>query len=124
VTLSDTGASLNFERFNELLLESAGVGLAIADPQTLEITFHNRRFGEWFPEIADSGARLPDVIPAIDASKMLERLESDRPYRVEAELKVRHRTLSIAVQVSSHAQEGVTLLIVENQNISKIKELE
>jgi adenylate cyclase len=121
---SGTGTSLDIDRFNELLLESAAVGLAIADPQTLEITFHNRRFAEWFTDVTEGSARLPDVIPSIDAGKMTERLAADRPYRVEAELKVRHRTLNIAVQVSSHVQEGVSLLIVETQNISKIKELE
>jgi adenylate cyclase len=121
---SDSGASLNIERFDQLLLESAAVGLAIADPKTLEITFHNRRFGEWFPEIAEGGLRLTTAIPTIDPEKMRERLASDRPYRVESELKIRHRTVTLAVQVAAHTQEGVGLLVVEAQNVSKIKELE
>jgi len=117
-------SGLDFERFNELLLESAGVGLAIAQPDTLEVTFSNRRFAQWFPDAPSGGHRLSEYLPAIDVDRLAERLGADMPYRIEAEIRVRNRPMNLAVQVSSTVQEGVDLLIVECQNISKIKELE
>jgi class 3 adenylate cyclase len=118
----DTG--LDFERFNELLLESAGVGLAIAQPDSLEVTFCNRRFSEWFPDAPSGGHGLAEFLPSLRIERLRSRIEEDQPYRVEAEVRVRNRPVNLAVQVSQTVQEGVPLLVVECQNISKIKELE
>lgn len=116
---------LDVGRFNRLLLESAGVGLALAHADTLEVTYCNPRFGQWFPDAPAGGGRLDAIVPGIDATRLAARLEEGRPYQVEAQIKVRHRTMNLAVQVARHAPEdGVPLLVVECQNISKIKELE
>jgi class 3 adenylate cyclase len=115
---------LNMDRFNELLVDSAGVGLAIAQPETLEVTFCNRRFGEWFPQAPQGRHRLDELLPAIEPERLRERLADGRSSRLEADVKVRHRTVRLAIQVSATVQEGVPLLIVEGQNISRLKELE
>ena len=115
---------LDFERFNEVLLESAGVGLAIVQPESLEVTFGNRRFLEWFPDAQAGGHRLPEFLPKLDVERLGERVKGDRPYRMEAEIRVRNRPVNVALQISRTVQEGIPLLIVECQNISKIKELE
>jgi len=117
-------SGLDFERFNELLLESAGVGLAIVHPETLDVTFCNRRFSEWFPNAPDGRLGLRDFLPNLDPQRMAARLEEDRPFRTEAEVRVRNRPVNLAIQISRTVQEGVPLLIVESQNVSKIKELE
>ncbi len=118
------GGGLDFERFNELLLESAGVGLAIAQADSLEVTFCNRRFSEWFSDAPDGGHRLIEYLPKLDVDRLRKRIDEDQPYRVEAEVRVRNRPVNLAVQVSPTVQEGAPLLIVECQNISKLKELE
>ena len=42
---------MKLDRFNEVLLESVGVGLAILEPETRKVLFGNRRFVEWFPGV-------------------------------------------------------------------------
>jgi hypothetical protein len=114
---------LNLDRFNELLLDSAAVGLSIVHPESFEVTFCNRRFDEWFPG-TPAGRRLTDLLPAIDEAALRSRVEQERPYRVEAEIKVRHRSIRLAISVTGTIQEGVPLFVVECQNITKLKELE
>jgi adenylate cyclase len=120
----DEGSSLDFDRFNELLLESAGVGLAIAHPDTLHVTFCNRRFSEWFPAPESGDLHLESFLPGLDRQRLEERIEEDRPYRIEASTKLRHRPIDLAVSIARTVQEGVPLLVIECQNISKMKELE
>jgi len=93
-------------------------------PDTLEVTFCNRRFSEWFPDAPSGGHRLIEYLSKLDTTRLNQRLDEDRPYRLEAEVRVRNRPINLAVQISRTVQEGIPLLIVECQNISKIKELE
>ena len=58
---------MNLDKFNELLLESVGVGLAILQPESLQIMFLNRRLSEWFPE-ARAGEH-PGAPPDVDRSE-------------------------------------------------------
>jgi adenylate cyclase len=122
--VEDARLGLDIDRFNELLIESAGVGLAIARPDSLEVTFCNRRFSEWFPDAPDGGHTLTEYLPKLDRNRLAERLEAGRAYVLESEIKVRNRGVHLAVQVARTDQDGVSLLIVESQNISKMKELE
>jgi adenylate cyclase len=115
---------MDLERFNRLLLESAGVGLALARPDSLEVAFANPRFREWFPSCDEGAPRLDELLSGLDVERMRGRLAEDRPYRVELDLKVGRRTMSIAVDVKRHVAEGGDLLVVECQNITKLKELE
>jgi len=115
---------MKLDKFNEMLLESVGVGLAILRPDTREILFVNRRFDEWFPDGPDTAKRLEDICPDIDVARMEERLATGRPYTTEATVKVKRRTITLALHCSSHTHDDIAVLIVEFQNISKIKELE
>ncbi|MEM7043320.1 MAG: adenylate/guanylate cyclase domain-containing protein [Pseudomonadota bacterium] len=115
---------MNMDKFNEVLLESVGVGLAIIDAGSLEIMFGNRRFGEWFPGESGVGRDLADVFPTIDQGRLQSRLDSDRPFTTEAEIKVGRRSVSLAISVSRHRHNDMSVLILEAQNISKMKELE
>jgi adenylate cyclase len=115
---------MDLDRFNRLLLESAGVGFALADPETLAIRFANPRFTEWFPACADADARLDGLLTGLDVERMRSRLSEDRPYKVDLELKANRRAMSVAVDVKRHHGEGAELLVVECQNVTKLKELE
>ncbi|MGI9507652.1 MAG: adenylate/guanylate cyclase domain-containing protein [Geminicoccaceae bacterium] len=115
---------MNMEKFNEVLLESVGVGLAIIDRNSLEIMFGNRRFCEWFPGESGVGRTLDEVFSAIDLGRMQSRLDDDRPFTTETEVKVGRRAISLAITVSHHQHNDMSVLILEAQNISKMKELE
>ena len=115
---------MNMEKFSELLLESAGVGLAIIDLNSHEVLFGNRRFAEWFPGGAGVGRTLEEFFPDIDYDRLQKRISADRSYSIETEIKIKRRTVTLAVQISPHIHNNMSVLILECQNISKIKELE
>jgi adenylate cyclase len=112
------------DRFNKVLLESVGVGLAILRPDTRNIVFANRRFGEWFPDAIEQGRSLDEIIPDIDYRELDSKLGGDFLYACETAIRIKRRTVSFALQFTWHEHDGVAALILECQNISKIKELE
>ena len=114
---------MNLDRFNELLLESAGVGLAVLDPDDLTILFFNRRLGEWFPD-ARAAAGFEDLVDGIDRDAMREKFDKGRSYSVETSVKAGRRSISLAVAMSLSENPESAAIIVECQNVSKIKELE
>jgi PAS domain-containing protein len=103
---------MNFTRFNELLLQSVGVGLAVLDRETQRILFHNRRFGEWFGEGA-GGAELSRLVPGLDVAAMREALAVASTFTAEHEVKIGRRSTSLAVQISLSEHNGLSVLIVE-----------
>jgi adenylate cyclase len=115
---------MDLDRFNRLLLESAGVGLALAQPDTLTIAFANPRFSEWFPLCDEGEGTLPVLLAGLDVDRMRARLAEDKPYRTDLELKVNRRAMTLAIDVKRHAGDGTDLLVVECQNITKLRELE
>ena len=115
---------MKLEKFNEMLLESVGVGLAILQPESREILMGNRRFEELFPGVVGTGTRLDEVCPDINFGRLEERISSGRDFTSEATIKVKRRSVTLAMQCSSHTHNEMAVLILECQNISKIKELE
>lgn len=114
---------MNLDHFNKLLLESAGVGLAVVDTDDLGILFSNKRLHEWFPD-ATTGVPLDVLIGEIDREAMRERFAKGRAYSVEAAVKVGRRSVTLAIHMSLSENPESAGIIVECQNISKIKELE
>jgi len=115
---------MKLEKFNEMLLESVGVGLAILQPESREILMGNRRFEEWFPGVVGTGTRLDDICPEINFGRLEDRISSGSDFTCEATIKVKRRSITLAMQCSSHTHNEMAVLILECQNISKIKELE
>lgn len=115
---------MNLERFNELLLESVGVGLAILQPSDLTVIFLNKRFSEWFPDARCRESSLADLIPDLNENRLRERLEQSRPFTASTELRAGRRVVSLSFTVSQPDAAESTFLVVECQNVSKIKELE
>ena len=115
---------MNMDKFNELLLESVGVALAVIDAGSREILLANRRFAEWFPGESGVGRKLEDVFPSVDVDRMRERIEGGRAYVAESEIKLKRRSITLALNISQHQNGGLDVLILEAQNISKHKELE
>jgi adenylate cyclase len=112
------------DRFNQVLLESVGVGLAILRPDTRQVVFANRRFSGWFPGAVEQGLALDALIPDVDYAQLEAALNEDRPHGCETTIRIKRRTVSLALQFTRHVHDGVVAVILECQNISKIKELE
>jgi len=112
---------MTISAINEHLLRAIGVGIAIVATDSFDIWFRNEKFTEWFGE---DGATLPDVFPELDVDLLREDLAAGRPHSVECRIKPKRRTLVIALTISRAVSNGATLLVVECQNISRIRELE
>jgi len=119
--------TMNLEAFNRLLLELIGVGLAVFNAKTYEMIVSNPLFAEWFPLPENGPRKLTDIVPAIDPDKLGEK---DDRFSTEVEVKVKRRTLTIAVKISltrtigPDGSDEEKALLVECNNITKVKELE
>ncbi len=114
---------MSITAINEQLLRAIGVGIALVDDQTLSVRFHNEKFAEWFGS-PGAGATLGDVFPEIDMGALRVDLQSGRCHSVELSVKPRRRTLVIALSISRAEANGTRLMVVECQNITRIRELE
>ena len=115
---------MNFDIVNKLLLESAGVGLALLDPDQFEVLMGNHRFEEWFPGTAGVGKCIDQVLDNIDLEKLKTKVSGDKPYIFETSFRMKRRSISLMVTCSRHTLNDAAVVIIECQNISKMKELE
>ena len=113
------GAVLDRSAFNRALLDSVGIGLVIADPESRAILFHNRRFLDLFPELP-ANATIDQVITVPGSEDFAD---NDVVIR-EQEIKIKRRKASLLIHFSSHSLPEGEVLMVECHNVSKIKELE
>lgn len=114
---------MSIAAINESLLRAIGVGVAIVRAQDLEFVFHNAAFAEWFGS-PDDGVTLDALIEELDPDELRAAAEADRKFAAEFSIKRKRRTLVIAVSVSPAPANDHTLLVVECQNITRIRELE
>lgn len=115
---------MKLDRFNQMLLESVGVGLAILEADSHEVVFANRRFTEWLPGMAGIGQSLDEALPDIDYNALSAKIDAGEIYTSETTIKVKRRSVTLALQFTRHVHDDRSVLILECQNISKIKELE
>jgi len=106
------------------ILDSLTTAVALVDPENWAIEFENARFGEWFPEVDGESSGLTTRVPGVDADRARDRVERGRPYRVETEVRVGPRTITLQLEIRSFQEQGGNLVLVEGQNISKQKEAE
>lgn len=114
---------MNLERFNELLLKSIGVGLAVADAETFEVLVTNDCWDDWFGA-CDKTTTLKDVFPEFDAERLQQRLAAEKPYLLDVSAPAGKRKISLAAKISRHSRNDIAVLMVECQNVTKIKEME
>ncbi|NOD33652.1 MULTISPECIES: adenylate/guanylate cyclase domain-containing protein [unclassified Ruegeria] len=108
---------------NEQLLRAIGVGVAVVRASDLEFVFHNGPFAEWFG-VPEEGNMLTDILPDLDSKELEDVKQSGLRYSVELQIKPKRRTLIFAVAVSLANGLSEQVLIVECQNITRIRELE
>lgn len=113
---------MNIEAINEQLLRSVGVGVALAGAETLDLRYANERFVEWFGPT--EGRRLDEALEALDRAELEAALEDAGEYNVELHIKPKRRALVIAIKICRALSNDQPLLVVECQNITRIRELE
>jgi adenylate cyclase len=124
VTDTAQDISMNMELFRSMLLDSVGVGLAVIDPQDFTVLLNNAAFGEWFPDIVAGDSSFADIVPKFDPEVISARIADGGSWKGEVEVKPKRRAISLAVEFvpADGADHGE--IMVQCQNISKIKELE
>jgi adenylate cyclase len=99
-----------------------GAGVALADPDTLDVQLENRQFTEWFPARAD--VDVLSRIGAGDRSLLDSRIARGRPYRVEIELQRSIGSVHLLIELRPIATTTGTMVLVEAVNIGRQKEAE
>lgn len=115
--------AMDMERFRSLLLDSVGVGLAVVEPSGFSVMLHNATFGAWFPD-AGEGVPLASLLPEFDDEEVTDRLENGATWKREVEVKPKRRVLTLAVELVRAEGGHDGEIMVQCQNVSKIKELE
>ncbi|SHE70958.1 Adenylate cyclase, class 3 [Ruegeria intermedia] len=114
---------MSIQAINEQLLRAIGTGVAVLRASDLTFIFHNGPFAEWFGTPA-AGQTLPDLLPDLDRRELDDVKQSGLRYSAELKIKPKRRTLVFAVSVSLANGAGEQILVVECQNITRIRELE
>ncbi|MEP3279467.1 MAG: adenylate/guanylate cyclase domain-containing protein [Stappiaceae bacterium] len=115
---------MDMEKISKMLFDSLESGVAVAEPEGHEILSANRRFSEWFPGVSGIGCSLDDVFTDISMETVQSCIDDNRPFKTEVEIKIKRRAVCLALQITASTQKETPVLIVECQNISKVKELE
>lgn len=116
---------LDLDTAHRLMLDAAGVGLAVADRATRAILLTNARLRAWFGLDAGAGGTLDALFPALDVATLEARLAAGRDHGFEVEVTAGRRKLSLAVRLAAETgDDGRALLVVECSNVSKLRELE
>ncbi|MBO9412679.1 MULTISPECIES: adenylate/guanylate cyclase domain-containing protein [unclassified Ruegeria] len=108
---------------NEQLLRAIGVGVAVVRASDLGFVFYNGPFSEWFGTPAE-GQTLLDIFPTLDQRELEDVKQSGLRYSFEMQLKPKRRTLVFATAISLANGAEEQLLVIECQNITRIRELE
>ncbi|MFC3614014.1 adenylate/guanylate cyclase domain-containing protein [Lutimaribacter marinistellae] len=107
---------------NEQLLRSIGIGVAIVRFEDLHFVYHNAAFGEWFGEPSASEA-VHQFIEAMRDEARAALLDVGH-FASEVTVKPRRKSLVISVSLSMAEVEGERMVVVECQNITRMRELE
>ncbi len=114
---------MSIEALNEQLLRAVGVGIALFNAETLELQFCNQVFETWFDTVK-TGESLKAVFPRIDQSAMFEAIDRSERYTDELQLRKKRRILVVSQTITRARMSEGSLLVVECQNITRIRELE
>ncbi len=114
---------MSIAAINEQLLRAVGVGIAVFTYPELTLQYKNEVFETWFSE--DGIAKtLPEIFPTLDIDNLSKVIETSDHYATEWSFRKKRRTLAIT-QIFTRANiSGEDVLILECQNITRIRELE
>lgn len=105
---------------SDRLLKSIGVGICVVEAKTHQTVSFNETFSTWFPG-AEIGGCLETCFENLTPSNF-EKLKSGG--MVETTAKVKRRTLVIELRAHRADYQKQELLVLEAQNISRLRETE
>lgn len=114
---------MSITAINEKLLRAIGVGIGIVDPEGLRLRFQNKAFETWFGAPA-LNTPLEDFLVGLDTDAMVAALNDGRTFAAELTVKPKRRSLVIAITFSLAEVDGAAIVVLECQNITRIRELE
>lgn len=118
-TFADRG---EFVQLGRKMLESIETGLAILEAGALVPFLVNRRMEEW---LGQAEANKPWAgAAAFDLPAIVETLQDGETRDLTIEVKARRRPVALQLRVSLQSFKDRRFVIVEAQNISKLKEFE
>lgn len=111
---------MSIEAINEHLLRAIGVGVALLEPVDMKLRFQNAVFADWFgaPELSSPVAA---VLPDLDIEAVKAGLAADGRFQLETRFRRKRRTLVMALVFTRTIED---LVLLECQNITRIRELE
>jgi class 3 adenylate cyclase len=112
---------MSITAINQQLLRAIGVGIAVVNSKDLQILFQNGPFGDWFGK-SEAATTLADLLPDVDIEQLRAAIEDQGRFTGEVSVKLKRRTLVIALTVAPAEEQD--FLVVECQNITRIRELE
>ncbi len=114
---------MSIAAINEQLLRAVGVGIAVFTYPGLSLQFNNEVFETWFSDdgVAES---LAEIFPLLDIENLFKVIEAKDHYATEWNFRKKRRTLAISQMFTRATISGEDVLILECQNITRIRELE
>jgi class 3 adenylate cyclase len=98
------------------LFQSISVGICLVEADTGVVISQNQTFGTWFSN------SVVGQISDIDLPIALSDLPSKQP--IEVRTKIKRRTLIIELGAHEAEHNGTRLIVIEGQNISRLRETE
>ncbi len=114
---------MSIEAINEQLLRAVGVGIAVFAHDSRTLQFSNEVFETWFSE-DELGKTLDEIFPTLEIDTLYEAIEKTGRHTTEWNFRKKRRTLVIAQAFTRAKISGEDVLILECQNITRIRELE
>lgn len=111
------------EAINQQLLRAVGVGIALFTGRELSMSFQNDVFESWF-DSATPDMALTEVMPQIDLAALHHGLAGRGRYSTELNVRKNRRTLVLALIFRQAEVGGEQIVVLECQNITRIRELE
>ncbi len=112
---------MSISAINENLLRAIGVGVAIVRSSDLGFVFHNQAFADWFG--APEGSLL-DAIEGLTQDDIETVTHGGARFTGEVQIKPKRRTLVIAISLTFARAGDEHIIVVECQNITRMRELE
>jgi adenylate cyclase len=98
--------------------------IAVVDAENFTVIRENARFFQVFASTGDPNETLFDRLPALNAERVRQKINSGRPYTQEIDAKAGARTLSFNVRMTADAEAEPSIIVVECNDITKRKEAE
>lgn len=113
-------SAFDIDRLRVLLVDSAGVGLAILEPESLTLRYRNSRFRDWFAE----NTQLAEILSEEHLQAVRAAIGEHRSWQAEVEVRPKRRVISLLLELNALDDRYEGALVLQCQNVSKIKELE